>query len=167
MKETVKEFLNKAKELFRGFGSRIVGLRELAANVKKACAALAGKAGPLTALLSRGFAALRLTEAKRRPMVFVVGGLSVLLLVLIITAVALGSRRPGEAAALRAVYLIPPEELFIPDEPDFVPDFLLEREPRHLWSIDDIRPYWRTPGNPEFWHNVIRSAVDELMENIP
>ena len=121
----------------------------------------------MSARLLKGLAALRLAVEKRRPAVFVIGGAVVFFLVLVITIAALASRSPGEAAPMRAVHLIPPEELFIPDEPDFVPDFLLEREPRHLWSIDEIRPYWRTPGNPEFWHNVIRSAVDELMENIP
>ena len=101
-------------------------------------------------------------------MVFIAGGLAALLLILVITAIAFSTRGPREgAAAHQAVHLIPPEELFIPAEPDFVPDFLLEREPRHFWSVEDIRPYWRVPANPEFWQDLIRSAVDELMESVP
>ena len=166
VKETAKGLLGKVTQ-------RAAGVRVLVAGVGKACAGAAEKAGPLRARLPQVFASIRMPAAlvpaeNKRLMVFVVGGLSALLLLLIITAVALNTRRPGAAAPdMRAVHLIPPEELFIPDEPDFVPDFLLEREPRHFWSIDDIRPYWRSPGNPEFWHNVIRTAVDELMENIP
>ena len=62
---------------------------------------------------------------------------------------------------------IPPEELFIPTEPDFLPEFLLEREPRSSWSLDEIRPYWKNPGTPEFWQEEIKSAVDKLMEGVP
>ena len=146
---------------------RAFGSQTFAADLKKTCATLAGKAGPLPSRLLQSLASIPLMAGKKRVLFFAAGGLAALLLVLVITAAALNSRRPGEAAAMQAAHFIPSEELFIPDEPDFVPDFLLEREPRHLWSIDDIRPYWRTSGNPEFWHNIIRSAVDELMENIP
>ena len=102
-------------------------------------------------------------------MLFVAGGLAALLLALVITALTLNARGPGTGTAMniRSMHAIPSEELFIPAEPDFVPDFLLEREPRHFWSIEDIRPYWRSPANPDFWQGVVRSAVDELMENVP
>ena len=166
VKETAKEVLNKVTERFQTF---VTWLRAFTADTRKRCSALAEKTGPLPARLSQIVASIRLPAEKKRPMFFAIGGAAVLFLVLLITIAALGSRRPGGGASMnmRNAHLIPPEELFIPDEPDFLPDFLLEREPRHFWSIDDIRPYWRSPGNPEFWHNVIRSAVDELMENVP
>ena len=131
---------------------------------------LTGKAGPLTARLLQGLAPIRSMAMadKKRAALFIAGG--AFLLILVITALALNARGPREGGApadMRAAHVIPSEELFIPDEPDFLPPFLLEREPRHFWSVEDIRPYWRSPGNPEFWHGVIRSAVDELMENVP
>ena len=62
---------------------------------------------------------------------------------------------------------IPHGELFYPDEPDFVPHFLLEREPRQSWTLEDIRPYWSRPENPDFWRGEIYSAIDLLMEGVP
>ena len=110
----------------------------------------------------------RLTSEKKRLMFFALGGLAVFFIILLTVVIALNPRQPGSSPANRtAADGIPAEELFIPDEPDFLPDFLLDREPRHFWSVDDIRPYWRSPGNPAFWQDLIRSAVDELMENIP
>ena len=159
---------NIAKELL---GKVAAVPKALASDAKKTCAMLAGKAGPLPARLSQGLASIRLLAAaeKKRPVLFIAGGLAALLLVLAVAALALNSRGPRESApaGMRAAHAIPSEELFIPDEPDFLPPFLLEREPRHFWSVEDIRPYWRSPGNPEFWQGVIRSAVDELMENVP
>jgi len=156
-KEKAKALLAKNMEWPRAFLS----------DLKKTFAGLAGQSGPLKALLLQKAASFRLPAGKP-PVLFIAGGLAALLLILVITAVALSARGPREGAAThRAVHLIPPEELFIPAEPDFVPDFLLEREPRHFWSVEDIRPYWRVPANPEFWQGVIRSAVDELMENVP
>jgi len=157
-KETAKEFLGKITEWFKAF----------AADMKKTCVGLAGQAGPLKARLLQKTASFPFPAEKKRPLIFVAGGLAALLLLIVITAAALNSRRPREGDPVtRALHHIPPEELFIPAEPDFVPDFLLERDPRHFWSIEDIRPYWRIPANPEFWQDVIRSAVDELMESVP
>lgn len=110
----------------------------------------------------------RLTPEKKRLMFFALGGSAVFFIILLTVVIALNPRQPGASPAnMTAAGGIPAEELFIPDEPDFLPDFLLDREPRHFWSVDDIRPYWRSPGNPAFWQDLIRSAVDELMENIP
>jgi len=59
------------------------------------------------------------------------------------------------------------EELFIPAEPDFVPEFIFEREKRRFWSLEDIRPYWKAPDSNDRWTEEIKSAVDKLMEGIP
>ena len=156
--EKAKQFLGRTAELLKAFVT----------DVKKSCVTMAGKAGPLTARLLQGFSSIRSTGGKKGPMLFVFGGAVVFFLIVLILVLSLNARGRRESAPImRAAYTIPPEELFIPDEPDFLPDFLLEREPRHFWSVEDIRPYWRIPGNPEFWQDVIRSTVDELMENVP
>jgi hypothetical protein len=61
------------------------------------------------------------------------------------------------------------EEFFLPYEPNFVPDVLLEREPKDGWSEEDARPFWTDPleGNREFWRKRIQSGIDSLLENVP
>ena len=112
----------------------------------------------------------RFPEEKRRPIMFGTAGALVFFLVIII-ALSANSGRPERAAAPEMAVgpsiPIPIEELFLPAEPDFLPQFLLEREPRQFWSIEDIRPFWRNPGSPELWRREIHSAVDRLMEGVP
>ena len=111
----------------------------------------------------------RVSAEKRRPMLFALGGFAVLFLILIIAILAanLGGPKKSAPVDLSAGPVIPPEDLFIPEEPDFLPDFLLEREPRRSWTVDDIRPYWRNPGNEGLWRGEVKSAVDKLMEGVP
>ena len=64
---------------------------------------------------------------------------------------------------------IPAEDLFIPDEPDFVPGVILERERRKQWTADDAMPWWQDPlkdGEQE-WRDQIEKTVDEIMESVP
>lgn len=106
---------------------------------------------------------------KKRLMFFGFGGMAALLLILLIATIALnfGKSKDGSVQNLASGPAIPPEELFIPAEPDFVPQFLPEREPRSFWSLDDIRPYWENPGNSELWQEEIKTEVDKLMEGVP
>ena len=133
-----------------------MGLRELKEKAKT----LSGKISDALEASAAG---------KPRRLFFLFGGMAVFFLILLIAALAVNFRRPEESApaAISLEQPILPEELFIPDEPDFVPEFLLEREARLSWSMDDIRVYWRRPENPAFWQDVLRAAVDELMESVP
>ena len=108
-----------------------------------------------------------LEPGKRRLVLACGGGVAALLLLIIILAASSGRTGDTGSRNFSVSLSIPLDELFFPDEPDFLPEFLLEREPRLFWSIDDIRPYWRIPGNNEFWQGQVRSAVDSLMEGIP
>jgi hypothetical protein len=64
---------------------------------------------------------------------------------------------------------IPAEELFLPDEPDFLPAILLERERRSSWTEQDAAEYWQDPlkSGEEQWREKIESAIDEFLERIP
>lgn len=106
---------------------------------------------------------------KRRTMLLALGGLTALFLILIISILAATFSGPKKdvPAAMSAGPNIPSEDLFIPGEPDFLPDFILEREPRRSWSLEDVRPYWKNPANPELWRGEVKSAVDKLMESVP
>jgi len=110
----------------------------------------------------------RFPEEKRRPILIGLGALAVILFILLISfLVSPGSAKKGASSVIAAAPAIPVDELFIPSEPDFLPKFLLEREPRFFWSFDDIRPYWRNPANTGLWQGIIKSEVDKLMEGVP
>ena len=117
----------------------------------------------------RSFGPGSVQAGKRRVMIFGLGGFAALFLILIIAILALnlGKSKQSPVQNLAAGPAIPPDDLFIPAEPDFIPQFLPEREPRRFWSLDDIRPYWKNPGEPELWREEIKSAVDKLMEGVP
>jgi len=64
---------------------------------------------------------------------------------------------------------IPADELFLPDEPDYLPEVILGREQRTVWTEEDAAEYWQDPlrGGEEKWRNEIEEAVDEFLEHIP
>ena len=66
-------------------------------------------------------------------------------------------------------FVIPPEELFSPDEPDFVPGVTAERERRNAWTEEDAAPWWRDPlkNGEQNWRDQIEKNVDEILEGVP
>jgi len=111
----------------------------------------------------------RFPEKQRRPILYGVGGMALLFVILLIyIPVSLSGGRPQQATAPRTAggFAIPSEELFFPAEPDFFPQFMLEREPRGYWTLEDIRPYWRIPQDTDLFRQQIKSAVDRLMEGV-
>jgi len=73
----------------------------------------------------------------------------------------------GNAPARQGV--IPPDDLFLPDEPDFVPGIMLEREQRTEWTSADAAPLWQDPlkNGEEPWRNRIEKTIDDIMESVP
>ncbi|MDR0784511.1 MAG: hypothetical protein LBE74_01325 [Treponema sp.] len=63
---------------------------------------------------------------------------------------------------------VPSEDIFLMDEPDFLPDALLEKQPKK-WDAQDVRPFWTNPlENGAFqWEDNIKNTVDEIMEKTP
>jgi hypothetical protein len=64
---------------------------------------------------------------------------------------------------------VPPEDLFLPGEPDFLPEVLLEKEKRSAWTGEDARPFWKDPlqDDPERWRDRVETVIDSLMERVP
>jgi hypothetical protein len=95
-----------------------------------------------------------------------------LLVILVLTALFTGRPVPEaperEAAVIRAAP-IPPEELFLPEEPDFLPPVILERERREAWTVDDAAPYWYNPleHGEEEWRERVEKVIDDLLERAP
>jgi hypothetical protein len=107
---------------------------------------------------------------KKKIMLFGLVGVAVLLIVGIWVIVIVENASKSGSAGISNIVSgpsIPSEDLFYPREPDFLPDFLPEREMRRFWTLDDIRPYWKAPGNSVWWMEEIISTVDSLMEGVP
>ena len=100
-------------------------------------------------------------------------GVPVLLLMFITGASLMSHDKPVKPASLPASSVttrrIPAEDLFLPNEPDFVPGVILERDKRAQWTVDDAMPWWQDPlkdGEQE-WRDQIEKTVDEIMESVP
>ncbi|MDR1219176.1 MAG: hypothetical protein LBK73_06145 [Treponema sp.] len=63
---------------------------------------------------------------------------------------------------------IPVEDIFLPDEPDYLPKVILEWDP-HIWSAEDAREYWTNPLENEHinWRETITNVVDDIMDKVP
>ncbi|MDR2522004.1 MAG: hypothetical protein LBC72_05580 [Spirochaetaceae bacterium] len=59
-------------------------------------------------------------------------------------------------------------DIFLPEEPDFLPEVLLPREQRPSWTVEDARPYWTNPAGAgqAFWLENAEKTIDTLLENI-
>jgi hypothetical protein len=149
---------------------------------------LSGKAGILKlmgagtffpGLLEKGKALLshlREAAASHRRIVMIIAAcfLTIVLLLVILAIVTFNgtaktARTTEKSAPVFQEPSLPPEDFFLPYEPDFVPDVLLEREPRDGWTEEDARPFWTDPleGNEEAWRKRVESGVDALLERVP
>ncbi|MDR2718549.1 MAG: hypothetical protein LBB89_10880 [Treponema sp.] len=144
---------------------------EFAASVKAALYPFFHKAAELGKPLIE-----KLPPEKRRPVLMVSAGVcAVLVLVFagtLLTRDKPEERRPtaptvGNVPARQGI--IPPDDLFLPDEPDFIPGVMLERERRTEWTAADAAPLWQDPlkNGEEPWRNRIEKTIDEIMESVP
>ena len=111
----------------------------------------------------------KIPEGKQRPVLMgCAGGLALLVIVGVLLANS-GKGRQTAGTGVNRRTAIAPEEIFLPEEPDFVPGVLLERERRASWSAADAAPYWQDPlkNGEEYWRERIETVIDEFMENIP
>lgn len=110
-------------------------------------------------------------EGKRRLVLVLTGAFAVILTISVVASLNIsgGEKRPDQPEKKSAPIPIPAEEIFLPDEPDFIPGVLLEREQRASWSEDDAAVFWRDPlvYGEEPWREKIETAVDEFLERVP
>jgi hypothetical protein len=111
-------------------------------------------------------------EKRRLALIATMGGSAVLVLILAISSAAGKTNEknvPVAGTALARQGIIPAEELFLPDEPDFVPGVMLGREQRAAWTAGDAETLWQDPlkNGEEPWRNRIEEAIDAIMESVP
>ena len=117
-----------------------------------------------------------LLEDKKRLLLIGAGILSCILLFcfLVIFMKLNSDRRASARAAMELAESfkplpVEPDELFWPEEPDFVPKVQLDREPRKAWTEADAVPYWIDPKKnyEKIWKERIFSVMDDMMEKVP
>jgi hypothetical protein len=80
-----------------------------------------------------------------------------------------GSREKPAGEYMRMRPAIPPDDIFLPLEPDFIPGVILERPPRAEWTQEHAALYWQDPlkSGEEPWRERIEVLIDQFMENVP
>lgn len=172
---SVLEKITGILSIIKGLFSGLISKKTTSSNEKsswfsqifdKAKTLLTAVVNNINSLMQNLFS--HIPEEKKKPVLIALGGLTVLLILSIIAAFAMSPGKRQEASSEIAKSLtIPPEELFIPLEPDFIPKFILEREPRRYWTLEEIRPYWKALKANERWKEEVKSAVDKLLEGVP
>jgi hypothetical protein len=103
-------------------------------------------------------------------LVFIPVGLVLVFIVfLMILAMPGMPDRPAAGAEVFKAAPIPPEDLFLPEEPDFLPPVILERERREVWTEEDAEPFWYRPleDGEEVWREQVEKVIDDLLERVP
>jgi hypothetical protein len=142
----LKDWAGKAGDRIKGWGEQLWGL--LPGGIREKLPWLEDKLG------------------------FILVGL-VLALLILLAALIPASRGPIRAPVADTGMFkpvpIPPDELFLPEEPDFLPGVILEREQRDSWTAEDAEPYWYNPleQGEEAWRERIEQVIDELLERVP
>jgi hypothetical protein len=110
-------------------------------------------------------------NTKRRIVLIITAAFVVVLVFAVILSLNLSGRDKPPAMPERINYSIPipADEIFIPDEPDFLPGVILEREQRLMWTEEDASEYWQDPlrYGEEPWREKAEAAIDEFLERVP
>jgi hypothetical protein len=102
--------------------------------------------------------------------------LTVLILALPVAAILAAGRAgppavdgPGAGTVTVQPVPVPPEELFLPEEPDFLPPVILERPRREAWTVEDAEAHWYNPleQGEEAWRERVEQVIEELLERVP
>jgi hypothetical protein len=101
------------------------------------------------------------------------GAAALLLIVLLIVfgfSTGKGTNRQAESMAdVFPDTLIQAQDLFLPEEPDFLPSLIPEREQREIWTRGDAGEFWYDPlrHDERLWRERARQTVDQHLEHIP
>jgi hypothetical protein len=114
----------------------------------------------------------KLTAGQKRSLILIsTAGFCVLLTFTVVMSMVnrMEKRIPPEPERPKIIIAIPADDLFLPEEPDFLPGVLLDRERGTVWNENDAAEYWQDPlrAGEEQWREKIEAAIDELLERVP
>ena len=113
----------------------------------------------------------KLTDEQKRRLALVCTVVFALFLTLsvLISLAGRGRGLPDEHERVYIISPIPAGELFIPDEPDFIPGVLLGRDRRESWTYEDAAEFWQDPlrSGEEPWRERIESVINRFWESVP
>jgi hypothetical protein len=140
-------------------------LKKLTDKVRNLASVVASKTGFLADRIL-----MRIPRGKKRPFLIVSGGaLGVLIVLVLILFTVNAGKRGQDRARPEAVVAIPAEDFFLPEEPDYLPGLLFEREPEAPWAAGKAGRFWKDPGSEDgdFWREEMSRVIDKLMESVP
>jgi len=113
----------------------------------------------------------KLTDGQKRRLILIgASGFCVLLTFSVIMSMVnrMEKKLLPEPERLKVNISIPSDDIFLPEEPDFLPGVILDRERRNSWSEQDASEYWQDPlrDGEEQWREKIEAAIDELLERV-
>jgi hypothetical protein len=116
-------------------------------------------------------------QTRRKAVVLGLGGAALLAVLGILIAVLMQVRFRSTGAGSAAGALtesfkplpIAPEDLFFPEEPDALPEFIPARPQRETWTAEDAAEFWTDPlaGKEALWRDRFGAAVEELLGAVP
>jgi len=116
----------------------------------------------------------RLKEQPRIAIVILLSLILVLGIALLFIAIADNSQKKQRAASaeLNAAFALLPvdlHELYLPAEPDFLPEVILSRAKRTVWTKEDIATFWTDPASLDDapLKAAASATVDELLKDVP
>ncbi|GMO25359.1 MAG: hypothetical protein Ta2B_04920 [Termitinemataceae bacterium] len=123
-------------------------------------------------MLKKFFGKIKLLWAIRQAKVGVIVFACLLVLVPLISVIVAKSYYKSQEVKPPPAFVfekISEDQLFIPDEPDFLPEVIFEKEQRQSWTKEELQEFWSPPSeNPDqLWKDKITDSLDELLEHIP
>jgi len=110
-------------------------------------------------------------EEKRRLVLFATAGFCVILIITVVLSVKKsGGEKESDVPEKTGIQIpIAAEEIFLPDEPDFIPGVILGRQQRSSWTEEDAAIFWRDPlvHGEEPWREKIETVIDDFLEHVP
>jgi hypothetical protein len=108
-------------------------------------------------------------EEKKRVVLFCTAGVAVILVLSVLLSLKSPKKENVQAQRTGVIIAISPDEIFLPDEPDFIPGVLPEREQRSSWTEEDAALFWQDPlkYGEEHWRENIEEAIEKFLERVP
>ncbi|GMO20555.1 MAG: hypothetical protein LBG79_08895 [Spirochaetaceae bacterium] len=87
----------------------------------------------------------------------------------IFVAKALKNKKTKAPPPMFAIEKIAEEDIFLPGEPDFLPEILFEQGQKKYWTKEDALEFWTDPAEfgDEVWLKKASEIIDEVLERVP